>query len=108
MEMMPIKFSMLEIILLLMVLILKDRDTNNDRDRPARSWTFFNHAISICLGLSKLESSNSDRPRIPDKDIAQGEAGDCWFLSSLCSWATYVDAHDKMMLDKVICRTYLF
>ena len=57
-------------------------------------------------GPFKLESSNSDRPCIPDKDIAQGEAGDCWFLSSLCSWATYVDAHDKMMLDKVICRKY--
>ena len=46
----------------------------------------------------------ADRPYIPFKDIAQGEAGDCWFLSSLCSWATYVDQHDKAMLDKVICR----
>ena len=39
MEMMPIKFSMLEIILLLMVLILKDRDTDEDRDRAVSHGT---------------------------------------------------------------------
>ena len=52
--------------------------------------------------------ARADRPCIPVLDIAQGEAGDCWFLSSLCSWATYVDNHDKMMLDKVICRMLFF
>jgi len=32
---------------------------------------------------------------IDPTDIAQGEAGDCWFLSSLCSFANYVEKNEK-------------
>ena len=34
----------------------------------------------------------------------QGEAGDCWFLSSLCSFANYVTkkGNDDELLDRVV------
>merc|ERR1712131_340862 len=32
---------------------------------------------------------------IDPTDIAQGEAGDCWFLSSLCSFANYVEKNER-------------
>ena len=39
--------------------------------------------------------------------IFQGEAGDCWFLSSLCSFANYVtkkkeEGNDDELLDRVV------
>ena len=59
---------------------------------------------SVC---GRTFMTRADRPCISIQDIAQGEAGDCWFLSSLCSWATYVNddkkPEKKIMLDKVIC-----
>ena len=66
METMPIKFSMLEIILLLMALILKDRDTDNYRDRTVSHGTIVDVFLTIQylymnkvqLRPSKLESSN--------------------------------------------------
>ena len=43
----------------------------------------------------------------PEYFIFQGEAGDCWFLSSLCSFANYVtkkkeEGNDDELLDRVV------
>ena len=36
-------------------------------------------------------------------DIVQGPAGDCWFISSLCSFANYVVRTGKTtLLDKIM------
>ena len=34
-------------------------------------------------------------------DIQQGEAGDCWFLSSLCSFANYTNEGTRPLLTRV-------
>ena len=47
---------------------------------------------------------NESSPGLYGHFIFQGEAGDCWFLSSLCSFANYVTkkGNDDELLDRVV------